>query len=205
MRLWILILCTSFWIAPAHASEWRFRVFLDGRVIGEHQFILSGTDDEHELRSEAHFDVHVLFLDAYRYRHQADERWKSHCLESLTSRTETNGRLQTVSAAERDGRFVVEAAQRTAPLESCVMSFAYWDPQILHAHHLLNSQTGEWFPVTVVAAGQERTEVRGKSVLTQHYRIQGPRLDIDLWYADGNWVGLESVVDGGHRLRYQLL
>jgi hypothetical protein len=86
----------------------------------------------------------------------------------------------------------------------CVMSFAYWDPRILGADRLLNSQTGELVPVQVTAQGQEAFAVRGEPRTASRYRISGRELQIDLWYADGNWVGLEALADGGRRLRYEL-
>jgi hypothetical protein len=46
--------------------------------------------------------------------------------------------------------------------------------------------------------------VRGDERMASRYRISGPNLQIDVWYADGDWVGLEALTDGGRRLRYEL-
>ena len=43
----------------------------------------------------------------------------------------------------------------------CVMSFAYWDPRILQADRLLNSQTGEFTAVQITPRGREAVPVRG--------------------------------------------
>lgn len=85
------------------------------------------------------------------------------------------------------------------------MTFAYWNPQILKARRLLNAQTGELLPVTVTPQGEETVEVRGKPVAAHRYRISGPRLQIDLWYAGARWVALEALAEGGRRLRYELI
>jgi hypothetical protein len=85
------------------------------------------------------------------------------------------------------------------------MSFAYWNPRILQARRLLNAQTGEVVPVTVAAQGEEMVDVRGRKVLAQRQRLSGPKLSIDLWYAGGEWVALQSEAGGGRRLIYRLM
>jgi hypothetical protein len=179
--------------APAHAEAraWNFRVFLDEREIGRHRFTLSGQGAERELRSEARFDVRVLRIPAYRYRHDALERWRGDCLLSLSATTDDNGEPSAVDWRGQPG--------------ACDMSFAYWNPRILQARRLLNAQTGEVVPVTVTAQGEETMEVRGRPVLAQRHRLTGPRLAIDLWYAEGEWVALQSEAAGGRLLRYRLM
>jgi hypothetical protein len=191
--------------AAAETRAWNFRVLLDEREIGRHRFTLSALGDERELRSEARFDVRVLFLTAYRYTHAATERWRGDCLHALVSRTETNGEREAVNAERSGERLLVERAERRDEHEGCVMSFAYWNPQILKSRRLLNSQTGELQPVTVTPRGEETIEVRGRPQSAQRHRLSAPQLTIDLWYAGGEWVALESSAEGGRRLRYQLM
>ena len=194
-------------VFPAHAelNAWNFRVLLDGREIGRHQFTLRGTGEERELRSEARFDVRVLYVSVYRYLHEAVERWNGNCLQSLVSRTESNGESRSVSAAARGNRLAVERLEGRDEHEGCVMSFAYWNPQILNARRLLNSQTGELLPVTVTPRSEETVAVRGAPRTAQRYRISAPGLEIDVWYADISWVALEAPAAGGRRLRYELM
>jgi hypothetical protein len=162
---------------PAHARTWSFRVLLDDQEIGTHRFTLTERGAERELVSEARFRVTFLGFPAYRYRHQATERWRDGCLRSLASATDDNGERSTVDWRAQD---------------ECVLSFAYWNPRILGEKRLLNAQTGELEPVSVSRLGEER------------YRIAGRTLAIDLWYAGGEWVALETTARGGRRLRYQL-
>ncbi len=191
--------------AAAEVRTWDFRVTLDDREIGRHRFTLAARESgERELRSEARFDVRVLFVDAYRYRHEAAERWQGECLRGLESRTDTNGTLESVRAQTEAGRLVVEAGARREAHEGCVMSFAYWNPRVLGATRLLNSQTGELLPVRVTRIGEEPIEAGGRTVTAQRHRIEGPKLSIDLWYAGDQWLALESPAAGGRRLRYRL-
>ena len=191
--------------AAAEVRTWDFRVTLDDREIGRHRFTLAARESgERELRSEARFDVRVLFIDAFRYRHEAAERWQGECLRGLESRTDTNGNLESVRAQTQAGRLVVESGGRREAHDGCVMSFAYWNPRVLGARRLLNSQTGELLPVRVTRIGEETIDAGGRAVTAERHRIEAPKLTIDLWYAGDQWLALESPAAGGRRLRYRL-
>ena len=152
-----------------------FAVFLDGAEIGTHTFTLK---EEGVLESRARFDVRLLGIPVYRYRHEATERWRGGCLESLVARTDDNGEVTAVDW-RAEGR-------------GCALSFAYWDPRILGETELLNAQTGKLEPVRVVPAGEGR------------WRLQGRKLDIELAYQQGRWVSLETRTARGRRLEYRL-
>jgi hypothetical protein len=190
--------------APAAGGEWNFRVLLAGKEVGWHRYIVREHGAATEVESRAQFDVRFLLLNAYRYRHTARERWRGACLDELESRTETNGRVEEVSAVAYDDTMAVDGPSGDARLPGCVMSFAYWNPRILRATRLLNSQTGELVPVSVAERGTERVNVAGRSVAATRHRLSAPNLQIDLWYADGRWVALEAPTPGGRTLRYEL-
>lgn len=177
--------------AGAQARDWHFRVLLDDAEIGWHRFTLRETGAGRELRSEARFTVTFLAIPVYRYEHQATETWRDGCLRALDARTDDDGERAAVNWR--------------APEGGCHMSFAYWNPRILEAERLLNAQTGELLPVRVQALGEESIDVRGTRVRAQRYRLSAPRLQIDIWHDDGNWVALEAPAKGGRRLRYELL
>ena len=207
MRLGIalMLLTAAMPASPATTGDWRFRVLLDGREIGIHRYALESAGEGIVLRSEAAFDVRLLYVSVYRYRHEAVERWRGGCLASLESRTDTNGKRIAVTAAVEGGGLAVTRPAGRDLHRGCVMSFAYWDPRILEADRLLNSQTGEFVAVQVAPRGREAVPVRGENLAASGYRISGPGLQVDLWYVDGQWVALEALVKGGRRLRYELL
>lgn len=195
--------------AAAQSRTWNFRVFLDDAEIGQHRFTLREQGTARELTSEARFAVKIAFITAYRYAHDATERWRGNCLAGLTARTDDDGKKSTVEAAleatPEGERLIVTQAGNRAALEGCAMTFAYWNPEMLKQGRLLNAQTGEAEPVKITAGAEETIAVRGASVLARRYRLTGPQQPIDLWYsAAGEWLGLESTVRGGRRLRYRL-
>jgi len=194
-------------IAPVQAETraWNFRVFLDEREIGYHRFTLRNQGAERELRSEARFSVELLFITAYRYAHEATERWRGDCLAELRAHTDDNGTRYQIEAARIGERLVVAREQDREDLRGCVMTFAYWNPRMLSQERLLNAQTGEYMDVTVTPNGEETLLVRGNPVKARRYGLRGPELAIDLWYSPNNeWLALESTTDGGRRLRYQI-
>ena len=199
----LLALCsvTTF----ANPRKWEFQVFLDDTAIGHHHFVVNDKGAERELTTDARFDVKVLFINAYRYVHDASERWRGNCLASLNARTDDNGKPSAVQADQQGERVNVVSPRGREALDGCVMSFAYWNPEILRQTRLLNSQTGQYEAVTIAAMGEEKITVRGVPVQAKRYRITGPKNPIDLWYgADNNWLALQSTLDGGRRLRYSL-
>jgi hypothetical protein len=194
-------------IAPAQAESraWNFRVFLDDREIGYHHFTLRAQGEERELKSEARFNVELLFFTAYRYTHEATERWRGQCLSELRAQTNDNGRRYQLEAARIGERLVVAKTRGREDLHGCVMTFAYWNPRMLNQGRLLNAQTGEYVNVTVTPGGEEALLVRGNPVMARRYALRGPDLAIDLWYSPSNeWLALESTTEGGRRLRYQI-
>lgn len=189
----------------ANPRKWEFQVFLDDTAIGHHYFVVNDKGAEREITTEARFDVKVLFINAYRYVHDASERWRGNCLANLNARTDDNGKPSAVLADQQGERVSVVSPRGREALEGCVMSFAYWNPEILRQTRLLNSQTGQYEAVTIAAMGEEKITVRGAPVQAKRYRITGPKNPIDLWYgADNNWLALQSTLDGGRRLRYLL-
>ncbi len=154
-----------------------YSVLLDGEPIGSHRFELRKAGDQRQLVSSASFDVKVLGIPVYRYRHEAIEQWQGDCLVKIDARTDDGGALTTVKAAP----------------ERCVMSFAYWNPRILKQKELLNAQTGQLDPIAVTELGEGR------------YRISGTKHPIELTYsASGKWIALDSTLQGGRRLSYRL-
>ena len=199
-------------IAAPEEHAWNFRVFLNDSPIGQHRFTLRRDGEDAELRSEARFEVKLLFISAYRYAHTAVERWRGNCLTGMTARTDDDGKKLSVDAAatfaasaQQGNGLAVSTGSGRQPLDGCVMSFAYWNPALLKQERLLNAQTGEHEAVKISDSGDERIVVRGVPVTARRYRIAGSKNPIDIWYsASREWLVLESTLEGGRRLRYQI-
>ncbi len=205
ITLWVLFACAG--QSMAMEREWRFQATLDDKPIGYHNFSLRESNGQRVLTSQANFQVKFLLIQVYNYDHNATEQWSGNCLRGIQSITNDNGDRFSVNGAVRDDRFIVKTQSGQTRLPGCVMTFAYWNPEILEQKLLLNTQTGDYEKVDVRFQGQEPFPVGGKEVAANRYQLRADGKEITLWYAkdDGHWLGLESVVEGGYKLRYELL
>jgi hypothetical protein len=210
-----LMLLLSAWAPVATPSvsgtesavdAWRFRVYLDDREIGYHNFYLQQSEGVRVLRSEASFEYRLMFVPLFRYEHENRETWSGDCLRSIESRTDSNGEPYRVDGRAEPGYFLVDASAGQAKLPECVMSFAYWNPAFLGQGRLLNTQNGEFLEVDISPPVAEPLTVRGEPQPSYRYRLEAGELRLDLWYSTSNeWLALESEVRGGRKLRYELL
>jgi hypothetical protein len=203
------LILASVVVTPSHASadskEWRFEVFLDDSKIGQHSFRTKQQGNERVIESEADFNVKFLFFNAYRYDHRNVETWEGDCLTSIDSSTDDNGESYTVNGERRGQRFVLETHQERKVLPGCLMTFAYWNPEILDESRLLNSQTGEYLPVRTRELGEDSLKISGQTVQAERYRIEANGLSIDLWYSkQGEWLSLQSMTESGKTISYRL-
>lgn len=204
-----LLLCLLLTAGPSIAGgaqkTWDFEVLLDGSPIGYHRFQLSRDGDSRRLESEARFDVRFLFFTAFRYRHTNTEVWDDGCLRSIESSTDSNGKDQIVVGARLEDGFVVQSENDRTAIDGCVMTFAYWNPDFLEQPRLLNPQTGEYLPVEVEPLGRRTLVVRGEEIDANAYRLRARQMELTVWYSDSDeWLGLESVAQGGRIIRYEL-
>lgn len=186
------------------SNAWRFRVLLDEKEIGYHDFFLAGDGEHRQLRSVARFEYRLLFVKLFDYEHENLETWSGNCLQSIRSRTDSNGDLHTVSGRRGDDAFNVVSNEGAASLPDCVMTFAYWNPDFLQQSRLLNTQDGSFLDVVVSPPVVEELVVGGKPLTSYRYRLVAGEMQLDLWYsAEKEWLALESEVAGGRILRYE--
>ena len=199
-----LLSAVPLWSAAADTS-FDFQVFLDDKPIGEHRFTVGGPSEARTVTSDARFAVKLMGLTVYRYAHRAAEQWRGNCLRSLVASTDDDGAASRVTAEANGDALRVSMPEGTSSIEGCVMSFAYWNPAIRQQMRLLNAQTGRHEAVQVGRVADGAVEVRGQTVPAVRWRIDGPAQPVDVWYtAQGEWVGLDSTVGGGRKLRYRL-
>lgn len=188
------------------ARKLNFDVYLDDRAIGYQRFELAPEGDGVRIETRAEFEVKLLLITAFEYDHRNTEVWRDGCLQAIDARTDSNGKQYSVRGQARGDAFVVATLDRESRLGECVATFAYWDRELLlQRRQLLNSQTGEYVPVRIDSLGRDRIRIGGRDVPVERYALKGQALDITLAYAadSGEWVALDSRLDGGRTLRYR--
>lgn len=187
-------------------SQYAFKAFLDDRPIGAHTFTVTTEGARRTVTSDAAFDVRILGITAYRYRHHAEEQWAGDCLTGLSTSTDDDGKpasARLVRTGEMN-EITANGARRSEP--GCLMTYAYWNPALREQTRLLDPQTGRVDAVKVERAGSGRVRVGGQDIVATDWRITGGESPIDVWISEqGAWVGLDSMVSHGrHRLSYRL-
>lgn len=189
----------------AQAQTWDFDVSMNGKPIGDHQFVLSKLENgDSLLKSEAKFNVKFLSISVFKYHHQSDEIWSADCLKQFEAKTQENNKKTLVSGIKEQNLFKVVAQKPLEINQSCVMTFAYWNPKILQQQKLLNPQTGEYLVSNIAYLGKENIVVKGQSKTAEHYKIDTQKFKIDIWYSlEGEWLALQSLTSDG-RIDYAL-
>jgi hypothetical protein len=192
--------------ASAGEQEWRFRVLLDDKEIGTHEYFLKPLGDGSMLKSMANFEYKLLFVKLYEYRHEAIETWSGNCLTEIESTTNENGEPSEVSGVLENDRFVIHGSSGAKDLPLCNMTFAYWNPDFLKQNRLIDVQNGELVDVNFSAPEKVEIPVKGKNQPSIRYMLKAGELEIVLWYSESfEWLALETEVRGGRRLRYELI
>lgn len=207
-----LVLAAAGANAATPPAEWDFKVRLDGKEIGTHRFVLASAGQRSvTLASDAQFDVTLLGIPLYRYRHHVSERLSDGCLASIDASTDDNGRMTKVHGKTQSGRFELDVHGEGGPKPSpaapagCLVSFAYWNPSALAAQKvLLDPGSGRVETVEISRAAAVPGDLDAQGQTLRGLRIGGLAQPIDVWYAGDRWVGLDTVVDGGRRLSYRL-
>ena len=196
-------------LAWSHSSfamnSWNFKVFYGDHEIGEHHFMLKKEGDRQKVMIEANFNIDILFINVYSYKHKNTEIWKGSCLSSIESTTDDNGEEFITSGKIENKIFKIDSMQGANEVEGCVNTFAYWDKSFLDNEALLNSQTGEIVDVDISFVADEKILVRNKMVNAKRYELKSDEFNIDLWYSDKDeWLALNSTTKDGTMLRYQI-
>ena len=197
------LLATAF---AAHAADgtrvYAFKAFLDDKPIGEHRFTVVTSGDTRKVASEADFSVKIIGITAYHYQHHAEEQWSGDCLSGLTASTDDDGKPASVKLVKNGDADEITTNAGTKSESGCLMTYAYWNPAMRAQKRLLNPQTGKVDAVTVSRVADGHVTVDGQEVAATDWRITGGESPVDVWIsAQGDWVGLDSMVSNGkHKL-----
>lgn len=197
-------------LAPADSGaveDFKFQVLLDDKPIGFHNFRVIEQQAGRTIEIDAEFDVRVFYVPVYSYRHSNRELWQDGCLARIDSATDDNGERFVVQGRKSGQTYTISTDSETQSYRvDCLMSFAYWDRQMLQQRRLLNAQTGEIIDVNIKPLGETALLLGGEEVAADGYRIvaEPQDLDIEVWYrrSDGRWLALESRLESGRLLRY---
>jgi len=183
--------------------DYQFRVLLNGDPIGSHVFDFTPEGSGYRLISTANYRVKVFFIPVYHYAHRSEELWLDGCLQRIESKTNDNDTQYQVTGNQQAEAFNVQVNSEPASHPgACISTFAYWQPGLLESDQLMNSQTG-----TMEEIGYSKLEPSRPpwedSQQAETIQLDTEQGKIILWYREGLWLGLRTVLKNGHELVYQ--
>ncbi len=185
--------------AEAASLDAAFDILRKGDPIGFHAVDVEETPDGTRVETRIRMQVKFGPVTLFRYKHDAREFWRDGALQSLTSRTDNNGRKMELEVNREGDVLVVEGQDYQGEAPADAIPSSYWNKAIVDTRFLLNTQTGALIPVTKEALGSTAAPNGAEA---DHYRLKGS-VALDLWYNGRRWVGADFVVRG-ERLLYRL-
>jgi hypothetical protein len=142
-------------------------------------------------------------VPVFRYRHRALERWAAGRFSSLETTTDSNGKLERVSARRTDKGLSLETAKGLVPMPANALPFTHWNSQV-YGTPLFNPQEGKLLRVTAVRKGDSPAKLaNGKITNATLWSIRG-ETEIDDWYdPSGVWTALRGKLKDGSMLEYR--
>ena len=197
--------------ASVTTEQMNFSVWLDDKQIGYYRVSMERSGNREQINITTKLVWKFLSIPFYTYTHSNAETWQGQCLTNMTSETDDNGEKNFVQAQSSGSGMALRSHAGEARLEGCIRSFAYWDPELLKTEKLLNSQTGEYTPVTVSIldptdfthekSAQSDSAANEKPAWGYRLTVGGKK--IDLWYTENSdWLALQTRVKGGRLLGY---
>ncbi len=185
-----------------YGDQLRFRVLRNGAPIGHHEVRFRAREDEVIAETRFEAEVRILFLTAYRYHYHSRDVWRDGCLVALTAETNDNGKRTRVEA-EFDG----EVLRITSPAGAKAVApgihpTTHWNAGVLDSTRVLNTITGRIAEVDLIALGEDRVVVEGRTIIAQRYRYAGD-IESEVWYdAEGRWVKMRFNAKDGSTIEY---
>ena len=159
------------------------------------------------MEATVEFRYKILGVTVFSYEHAVNERYDADlCLQSISSKTKTNGKSQSLNGRAVTEGFALTAQPSTQPSTqpatsvdaNCLLTFAYWTPKLLSQSQILNGQTGELVDIVITTEDSADSD----QLL---YALTGDNIDVRLGYDEtGNWRTLDSTLQNGRLLSYRL-
>lgn len=186
---------------PPGGERLEFDVLRNGKRVGRHVTHFAQDNGYLVVANEMSLRIRLLFIDAYRYRYRAVERWCNGQLVDLEAKVDDNGKRSTILASARGDRLEVTGPHGRADAPLGVFSTNHWHAGVLSAETVLNTLTGRLNRVRLKPC--EAAAAREGPSSARCYDYTG-ELSARVWYdASGRWVGLAFDGEDGSRFAYR--
>ena len=201
----ILGLLATLALAPSSAGaaslDAAFDIIRKGDRIGYHAVKVEAAGDG-GVRVDTRIEMQVKFgpIPVFRYEHVSTENWRGGVLQSVESRTDNNGKSETLTARREGEALLIDGARYKGEGPGDAIPSSYWNKAIVSTRTLLDTQNGRLIDVQIENLG-ETTSPSGATA--EQHKLTGT-VDLNLWYQGERWVGAAFVVRG-QALTYRLI
>ncbi len=189
-----------------YGEDATYRVYRNGKPIGQHQLSFDWNDTEQVVHVESSLAVSALGITMYRYQYTASEIWRDGKLLSVETRIKDNRKAEKVIRANEDNnRWTVKKDQsnpKTYALPDHVVN--HWHPGVLQARLVYHPLHGRVYRGKPENTGVEKVELEG-GVVVNAYRFQYTKgFKASVWYdEDWRWLKLAFKADDGSEIIYR--
>jgi hypothetical protein len=182
------------WMLPGAAlaapGKLDFQVFRNGTKVGEHVVTFSGDDNARTASTNVVMTVKIGPVPVFKYTHQATERWVGGKWVSVDTVTNSNGKVQKVSAKAMPGFVQIEGPAGLIKGPADALPLSHWN-QANFGKPLFNQQEGKLLKVkcTQVAPG--------------HWAVRGDAEIDDFYDSAGAWMALKGKLEDGSTMEYK--
>lgn len=187
--------------AAASELDAAFDIIRKGDRIGFHAVNVEETSNG-GTRVETRIEMQVKFgpIPVFRYEHSSTETWRDGLLQTVESRTDNNGKQESLKVRREGDGLVIDGTRYQGPGPGDAVPSSYWNKTIVSTKTLLDTQNGRLIEVTIENLGQTPTPA---GATAEEHKLTGT-VDLNLWYQGGRWVGADFIVRG-QALTYRLI
>lgn len=182
-------------VAAVNGVSRRYQVLRGGDRIGSQSVTVRRDGGHIEVEVAVEIRVRVLGITAYRYEMTNTEIWDDGRLMRMDARTDDDGTRDFARARRDGGRLMVEGSGFSGEAPEDCATTTYWTPDFLGRRTWISTQTGRLLSVRAARRGTVDLALPSGKVSAEKWQVTGD-LDLELFYADGEWVGNRFAAKG---------
>ena len=154
--------------------------------VGSQKISLKRSGDVVSVSLRTRLNVKILGISLYRYELDSTETWEGGVLQSISGKTNDNGKKEFVEARRVSGGLDVKGSGHTGLVKGNVTSTSFFTTSLLDRSTWVSTQGGKPIKVKITKKGKATLPLAGGNVVCTHYHFGGGlNIPLDAYY-DGN-------------------
>ena len=175
---------------PLPRTPLSFDILNEHDNVGALNLAFTRDGDKTRINISMHILVKVLFVEAYKFRHNSTEHWHGPRLEKLTAETSDNGDDFAITVTRTGDDHLVHSHEGEARHRGVRLTELLWCEAAVKSGPVLSTLTGHLDDIPIERLGPEDIEHDGKTVTANRYRFVRKKRTGNVWY-DRNGVLLK--------------